>query len=99
MVKSNSYKIINSSKITKNLSFLNLVYRPILNNKSLNVHDRSFAYGYSRNFYRGFKTKQKAGCLFSGRNRGVLAYFYLSRMTFKKFAMTGILTGFKKSRW
>lgn len=99
MVKSNSYKIVKSSKMTKKSSFLNLIYKSVLNNRNLDVHDRALVYGYSRNFYRYFPTKYKTTCLFSGRNRGVLSKFYLSRITFKKFAITGILTGFKKSRW
>jgi ribosomal protein S14 len=99
MVRSNSYKIIKFSQKSKNASLLDLTYKPILTNQALNVHDRSFIYGYSRNFFRSFKSKYKSTCLFSGRNRGVFSSFHISRITFKKFAITGVLSGFKKSRW
>lgn len=99
MVHSNSYKIVNFSKKFRKSSFLNLVYKAILHNQLIDTRERSFLYGYSRNFYRNFPTQFKSTCLFSGRNRGVLSSFHMSRISFKKFAMTGVLSGFKKSRW
>ena len=99
MVKSNLYKIVKFSKDIKRTSMSAICFKPILNNKNLDVCDRTFIYGYSQLFHKKFKTKFKPGCLVSGRNRGVLSNFYISRITFKEYAITGILNGFKKSRW
>jgi small subunit ribosomal protein S14 len=38
-------------------------------------------------------------CLITGRPRGVLSYFQMSRITFREKALAGHLTGVVKSSW
>ena len=99
MVKSNLYKIVKTSKDINKTSDLSVVYKAVFNNKILDSYDRAFIYGYSQIFFKKFKSRFKSSCLISGRNRGVMSNLHMSRITFKKYAITGILSGFKKSRW
>jgi ribosomal protein S14 len=99
MVKS---KIVSQFKYPSNL-FITIPYRlrffPILKNRSLKVTDRSFVYSYIQKKIKFYSTRYKVGCFATGRNRGVLTSFHMSRLTFKKYAIEGQISGVYKSRW
>lgn len=47
----------------------------------------------------GVGVKLKNRCIITGRQRGVLRDFKISRMCFKELASKGFLPGIKKSSW
>jgi len=73
--------------------------KPLLRCQLVDVDYRTLIYGYSRPLFRSYRSKFKASCLLTGRSRGTLAGYIVSRITFKKFAIEGSFAGFKKSRW
>jgi ribosomal protein S14 len=99
MVKSKIIKQFNyPHKLSKSVQ-LRMQFFPILKNKSLDVSFRSIIYSYIHKKIRFYNSRYKIGCFVTGRSRGVLAKFHISRLTFKKYAMEGELTGIFKIRW
>lgn len=47
----------------------------------------------------GLRTKIVNRCVLTGRSRGILRKFKVSRLTFKELASTGVIVGIKKSSW
>lgn len=47
----------------------------------------------------GLRTKIKNRCVLSGRSRGVVRDFKVSRIVFKELAGAGLLVGVKKKSW
>lgn len=47
----------------------------------------------------GLITKVKNRCVITGRSRGVLRKYKMSRITFKELASAGYLPGIRKSSW
>ena len=62
---------------------------------------KSFSYLYYKNFYKKINklSKYRPKCLFSGRYRSTISMFSMSRMYFKKWALSGMLIGVKKASW
>ena len=99
MVKSRSYRIVKFSKRATRNAFSQMVFRPILANKDIDSELRVLTYAYSRVFFNSPISSFKSTCLFTGRCRGVLSKFNMSRITFKKYAILGSVSGIRKSRW
>ena len=60
----------------------------------------SFSYNFYKRYYArntSYISKSRIRCLFTGRSRGTLSYFMMSRMLFKKLALNGCLIGVKKA--
>lgn len=52
------------------------------------------------NFYKNSsKTRIKNRCVFSGRSRGILKNFRMSRLMFKTNVLRGFITGIRKASW
>jgi ribosomal protein S14 len=47
----------------------------------------------------GYKSRIKNYCLITGRSRGILRRYNISRMLFKQYASFGYLKGIKKASW
>jgi small subunit ribosomal protein S14 len=45
------------------------------------------------------KSRVRARCQLSGRSRGILSQWKLSRILFRKLAQQGLLAGVRKSSW
>ena len=76
-----------------------VTFKPILKSKFIDPSDKVIVNAYSYPYFKIFPTKFKTFCLLTGRSRGVLSNYYLSRITFKKFSIQGEMSGFRKSRW
>jgi len=96
MVKSKKFNIIKSFKFSKNFK-LGLTFNPIFFSDFVTKNQKTLIYVYSRNKY--FSNKFKPTCMITGRQRGILSNFFISRIIFKKYAINYQITGFKKSRW
>jgi ribosomal protein S14 len=99
MVKSRSYRIVKFSKYATKNAFHQILFRAILANKDVDSEIRALTYAYSRVFFNSPISSFKSTCLFTGRCRGVLSKFSMSRITFKKYAILGSVSGIRKSRW
>mgnify|MGYP002789420592 CR=1 FL=1 len=100
MIKAKIHKNIFKSSTCYSHSRLSLTARAIYRNKlQLDSDIRSLTYFYHYKGFGGFPSFYKANCFITGRSRGVLSYFIMSRLTFKNYAITGSLTGFFMSRW
>jgi ribosomal protein S14 len=77
----------------------NLVFKPLLRSSFLNTSEKAIFYAYAFPYFKPSISKYKSICIETGRSRGVLSKFFLSRITFKKYAINGQMIGFKKSRW
>jgi len=85
----NKYNLLEKKKlllksISKNV-FLTNKYRIFAKNKLINL--------------KGYKSFLKNYCIISGRSRGVLRKYNISRMLFKYYASFGYLKGIKKGSW
>lgn len=100
MIKAKIYRNIFKSSTCYSHSRLSLTARAIYRNKlQLDLNTRSSTYFYYYKGFGGFPTFYKANCFITGRSRGALSYFMMSRLTFKNYAISGSLTGFFISRW
>ena len=69
-------------------------------NSNLSDKERSEALRLLRKLPRNSSpTRVKNRCVKTGRSRGVMRMFKLSRVTFRKMAMDGQLPGVKKASW
>jgi len=95
-------KIIHIFKNFKNASLSannNLTYKPILRSRFVDSSSKAIVYAYAFPDFKRGMILFKPICMETGRGRGVLSKFFLSRMSFKKYSMNGQIIGFKKSRW
>lgn len=76
------------------------VLKYIIENTTLNQEVRNFAYQEFQNLlYKGPYTKIHNRCIFTNRVRGILRFFKLSRLAFKRSALQCDLMGVKKASW
>lgn len=54
---------------------------------------------FSRKIYRNSRFNTKFICKLTGRPRGLVSKFYLSRMIVKQLATSAILPGIKRASW
>lgn len=80
-------------------SKLFVIFKPVLGSQFFAPSSRALVNAYKYPYFKIFPNRFKPICLYSGRARGNLSKYYLSRMIFKKFSMKGDLPGFRKSRW
>ena len=95
-------KVIHVLKNFKNGSFSGnnkLTYKSVLRSKFLDNSFRAIVYAYSFPKFKKSAFFPKPICIETGRGRGVLSKFFLSRISFKKYSINGQILGFKKSRW
>ncbi len=83
----------------KNESILRPRFKPILSNLFVNVTERSMLFSIFSSRCKTHTSRFKHNCLVTGRSRGTITKFLMSRMVFKAYAMSGVLTGVKKARW
>lgn len=59
----------------------------------------SLSFSFYKRFYKTInkKSRYRVRCLFTGRYRGTIGLFMMSRMYFKKLALNGYLVGVKKA--
>jgi len=93
-MKRNYLKRLNFKKLEKQ----NLILKIINNNKILSLERRT-KYSKIRHIYgkNSSITLIRNNCIKTGRNRGVLSNYGLSRLEFKKQSSKGLLPGIKKS--
>jgi ribosomal protein S14 len=100
MVKSKIYRNIFYLISLKNSSKLKITYYPVFKNRLFFDNDfRAVNYLFANSRFKVFPTFYKVGCFVTGRSRGVLSNFVMSRLTFKKYAMSGDIPGFFMSHW
>ena len=95
-------KIIHVFKNFKNGSFSaknKLIYKSVLSSKFLDNSFKAVVYAYSFPNFKKSVFSPKPICIETGRGRGVLSKFFLSRISFKKYSINGQIIGFRKSRW
>ena len=74
------------------------VYKALVSNDFLDVGRKELVKDKMSNI--GFKfTRVVNRCIFTGRKRGILREFKISRYNFKELAQKGYLEGVKKSSW
>lgn len=62
----------------------------------------SFTYNFYKRYYLknvNYASRLRIRCVFTGRSRGTLSFFMMSRMVFKKLALNGFLIGVRKASW
>lgn len=93
-MKRNYLKRLNFKKLEKQ----NLIFKIINNNKILSLETRT-EYSKIRHIYgkNSSITLIRNNCIKTGRNRGVLSNYALSRLEFKKQSTKGLLPGIRKS--
>lgn len=74
-------------------------YSALFDNVFFDLSDRALLFSIFLSKSSVYNTKFKAGCLATGRMRGTLTRFIMSRMVFKTYAISALLPGVRKSRW
>lgn len=82
--------------------YLNYEHVSIFNKSVYNEFQllSSFSYKFYKRYYLktiNYASKYRIRCFFSGRVRGTLSFFMMSRMVFKKLALNGFVIGVKKA--
>ena len=72
------------------------ILKSIANNKILPLNIRLKAF-HNLNFLK--LTKIRNICIFTGRSRGVIKKFGLSRFIFRNYADNGYISGLKRASW
>ena len=92
------------AKNKKNRFSYNLLEKKRLLLKSINKN--MFLYNkyrkYAKNkliILKGYKSYLKNYCIISGRSRGIIRKYNISRMLFKYYASFGYLKGIRKGSW
>ena len=85
-------------KVIKKQEKSKLVLKYILNNVTIPFIIREKAY---KELNLKFKNRVKLNrrCIITGRSRGIISKFKISRIVFKNFASKGYLPGIKKLSW
>ena len=99
MVKSKRYFSYAFFKAARGDTFVSSAYKPIISNFFIDNTDRSFLFTVFAAQKKNYLSQFKHNCLVTGRMRGVLTKFLMSRIVFKAYAISGILPGLKKARW
>lgn len=95
------YKVVKDRNIREKFQNIELrvqVLKGLYYNMFLDVNCRE----YSReklSKLKGIEYKIKNRCILTGRSKGVLRNFKISRLEFKKLAVKGLLIGVKKASW
>lgn len=100
-------RLYKDKKIRKNYSINELkiiAYKFLIYNSKLKKNSNFFFNLINLNFFHNFfknntKTKIHNYCIISGRSRGIVSFFHVSRLTFRELASQGLIPGIKKSVW
>lgn len=96
---------LNMNKITRNKFILHnsiksannkLLIKVLSNNQILPLHSRQ-PFLFNKEYK--FSTRSRKYCLLTGRARGVLSYWKVSRIVFKSFADLGNIPGITPASW
>ena len=81
--------------------FLNRqVHKSFLKNTKLSISERQVVYNKFNKFsYKYSIVRLKNRCILTGRSRGVLNLFNISRIKVREMLDNGLLPGVKKSSW
>lgn len=85
----NEYLVISYKVLLFNLNFRNNIY---LNNLFKYDYFNFFLYKNSISRFHNF-------CTVTGRSRGIVRFFGLSRLTLRELAQKGAVPGLKRSNW
>lgn len=91
----NLSRLFRPNKIQSNLCTA-LVSRVLTSSQLLSVEYRLLSYHYVR-FYTN--RKSKSVCYMTGRARGFITLYGISRLTFKEYAMAGNYVGLRRFVW
>jgi small subunit ribosomal protein S14 len=94
LVAKNKKNRFNYKLFEKKRLLLNSIYK---NNFLLNKYKK-----YAKNkliILKGYKSYLKNYCIISGRSRGIIRKYNISRMLFKYYGSFGYLKGIKKGSW
>lgn len=97
-------KYIIKDKKKRNQVFKNELYfkslKILLSNQRLSKSIREQLFFWVQTLSsKVYKTQVKSRCILTGYSRSVSRRFRVSRMQFKKYAVTGLLPGVKKASW
>lgn len=100
-MKSYKHKFFNVLNSASRASIRGFVYKSISHNQILEVFFRLISnYSFSRTTINNlFLSRLKVVCSISGRSRGSITKFGLSRLSFKEYCSSAKIFGFKKSKW
>lgn len=100
-MRSHKYTFIKSNYYIFSFYSSRYLFRSITRNQYLDDFTRYFSYfNYTRSVVpRSFTSRLKAICVATGRSRALLNKFFLSRMTFKEYAIEGRIFGYKRAQW
>lgn len=98
-------RLYKDKKIRKNYSVNELkiiAYKFLIYNSQLKKNSNFFFNLINLNFFHNFfknntKTKMHNYCIISGRSRGIVSFFRLSRLTFRELITLGLIPGIKRS--
>jgi len=79
-----------------------IAYKFLIYNNKLKMNSNFFFNLINFNFFHNFlksnsKSKMHNYCIISGRARGILSFFKVSRLTFKELIVLGLIPGIKRS--
>ena len=92
------FKDVNKRKIYKNTELIQRVikiFSIVLNTNIL----KWILFEYINNKFNNFKTKLKNFCVISGRSKGVIKKFKISRIVLRELSFKGGFFGLKKASW
>jgi ribosomal protein S14 len=92
------FKDVNKRKIYKNTELIQRVikiFSIVLNTNIL----KWILFEYINNKFNNFKTKLKNFCVISGRSKGVIKKFKISRIVLRELSFKGGVFGLKKASW
>lgn len=79
---------------------LRLQYRAIIHDRTLPYETRAlFMSKLSALPRNSSKTRIRNRCIITGRSRGILKQFRISRIVFRELAWKGVLAGIHKASW
>ena len=90
-MKRNHSKRINYKKFEKQ----NMILKILNNNEIIGIRDKTSLYRHNYHKLSSI-TIVRNNCINTGRNRGILPYYRLSRFEFKKYITKGYISGIRK---
>tara|TARA_B100000287_G_scaffold254781_1_gene239480 strand:+ start:156 stop:461 length:306 start_codon:yes stop_codon:yes gene_type:complete len=96
-------KIVREKKILKNIqkyAQLRAELKEIINNPSSSVEEKDRAVDRLDNLPKSSsRTRLRNRCFITGRPRGIIRRFKLSRLSFREMALNGEIPGVTKASW
>tara|TARA_Y100001970_G_scaffold282731_1_gene396180 strand:+ start:525 stop:830 length:306 start_codon:yes stop_codon:yes gene_type:complete len=96
-------KIVREKKLLKNIqkyAQLRAELKEIINNPSSSVEEKDRAVDRLDNLPKSSsRTRLRNRCFITGRPRGIIRRFKLSRLSFREMALNGEIPGVTKASW